>query len=348
MRVSSPSLFDRSPNRNTKPMKIHTILKAAIAPLLLSSALAAFADDYPSKPIKLVAPFSPGSTGDIVARLLSDRMTSALKQPVIVENRAGAGGNIGVASVAKSTPDGYTLLVTTSSPLVINPLIYKKLPYDVATDLVPVGAIAYVPVILVSNMAFPARSLAELVAHIKANPGKFSYASSGNGSYANITMERFKQALGLDITHVAYKGPAAAETDVMSGQVELLFDGIATANSFIKAGRFRPYGVSSNERSPFAPSIPTLAESGLPELKDFEVISWVSVLAPAGTSPTITARWNRELNGLLKDKDFQELLKSASLAPLSPATPIEISERIKAETERWRKVIRDSGIKAEN
>lgn len=327
-------------------MKLIAMCATVVA--LIAGPAPTLADEYPSKPIKLVAPFSPGSTGDIVARLLSERMAGVLKQPVIVENKAGAGGNLGAGAVAKSAADGYTLLVTTSSPLVINPLIYKKMPFDVETELAPVGAVAYVPVILVSNTSFPARNLAELVAHVRANPKKFSYASSGTGSYAHITMERFKQALGLDIAHVPYKGPAAAETDVVSGQVELLFDGIATANPLIKAGRLRPFGVTSAVRSPFAPDIPTFTELGLPELKDFEITSWVSVLAPAGTPPAIVARWNRELNSLLKDKEFQERLKAASLAVLSPSTPAEVSARIRAETERWRKVIRDARIEADN
>lgn len=319
-----------------------------IAAALTVISMSALADEYPSRPIKLVAPFSAGSTGDLVARLISERMTAILKQPVIVENKAGAGGNIGSAAVAKSAPDGYTLLVTTSSPLVINPLIYKKMPFDVETELMPVGVVAYVPVILVSNPSFPAKNLNELIAYVRANPGKLSYASSGTGSYAHITMERFKQALGLTLTHIPYKGPAAAEVDVVAGQVDLLFDGIATANPLIKAGRLRPYAVTSRTRSPFATDIPTFVEQSWPELKDFEVSSWVSVLAPAGTPASIVTRWNRELNGLLTDRDFQNKLKANSLTVLNPSTPAEISALIKAETARWGKVVRDAKIEADN
>lgn len=312
------------------------------------TASPALADDYPNRPIKLVAPFSPGSTGDLVARLVSERMAAIFKQPVFVENKAGAGGNLGSAAVAKSAPDGYTLLVTTSSPLVINPLIYKKMPFDVETELMPVGMVAFVPVILVSNPSFPAKNLNELIAYVRANPGKLSYASSGTGSYAHITMERFKQALGLTLTHIPYKGPSAAEVDVVAGQVDLLFDGIATANPLIKAGRLRPYAVTSKTRSPFATEIPTFVEQSWPELKDFDVSSWVSVLAPAGTPASIVTRWNRELNGLLTDRDFQNKLKTNSLAALNPSTPAEISALIKAETARWSKVVRDAKIEADN
>lgn len=319
-----------------------------IAAALAVVSMSALADEYPSRPIKLVAPFSAGSTGDLVARLISERMAAILKQPVIVENKAGAGGNIGSAAVAKSAPDGYTLLVTTSSPLVINPLIYKKMPFDVETELMPVGVVAYVPVILVSNPSFPAKNLNELIAYVRANPGKLSYASSGTGSYAHITMERFKQALGLTLTHIPYKGPSAAEVDVVAGQVDLLFDGIATANPLIKAGRLRPYAVTSRTRSPFATDIPTFVEQSWPELKDFEVSSWVSVLVPAGTPASIVTRWNRELNGLLTDRDFQNKLKANSLAVLNPSTPAEISALIKAETARWGKVVRDAKIEADN
>ena len=308
---------------------------------------AAAQEAYPSKPVRLVVPFSAGSTADNIARLLGDRLAQRLKQPFIVVNRAGAGGSVGVAAVTQAPADGYTLLLTTSSPLTINPVRQHSVPYKVEKDFAPIGRIAWVPVMLVSNPSVPARTLDELITYLRTNPGKLSYASSGQGSYAHITMEMFKQALGLDVTHIPYKGPAQAETDVVGGQVAVMFDGIATANPLIKANRLRAYAITSEKRSSFAPEVPTFTEQKRRELKDFVVTSWVSLLAPAGTSPEVVNKLNAEINDALQAPDFREKLEAKSFIVFEPNKPGQILPAIAAEKARWAKVIADGKIQPE-
>ena len=329
-------------------MKRRFLLFAPALALAAHGAPAHSQDRYPSRAVKLVVPFSAGSTADMVARVLAERLSGRLKQPFVVDNRAGAGGSVGTGVVAKSPPDGYTLLLTTSSPLTINPVLQKNVPYNVEKDLLPIGMIAAVPVVLVSNPAMPAANLSELIAHLKKNPGRYSYASSGPGSYANITMEMFKQVLGLEITHVPYKGPAQAETDVVAGQVALMFDGIATANPLIQASRLKAYGVTSARRSAFAADIPTFTEmKAHPELRDFVVTSWVSLSAPAGTAPEIVRTLNREINEALKSPDFRKQLESRSYIVYEPNSPQQIPPLIASEKARWAKVIADGNIQPE-
>ena len=317
--------------------------------LASQSQIALCAEDvYPSKPVRLVVPFSAGSTADIVGRVLSERLSSRLKQPFIVDNRAGAGGEVGTSAVGKAAADGYTLLLTTSSPLVINPSLSKNILYDVEKDFAPIALLAWLPAVLVSNpTVVPAKTLPDLIAFLKANPGKYGYASSGQGSYAHITMELFKQATGVDVTHIPYKGPSQAETDLVGGQVAIMFDGIATANPLINTGRLRAYGVTSRVRTSFAPDIPTFAEQGQVELKSFEVTSWVSLLAPVNTPPAIIARLNNEINEALKTPEFKERLTSKSLMTYESSNPREITTLIKTEKARWAKVIIDAKIQVE-
>jgi tripartite-type tricarboxylate transporter receptor subunit TctC len=327
-------------------MIIRTLLACGIGlAAVLSPATAQ--DAYPNRPVKLVVPFSAGSTADLIARMLADRLSARLKQPYIVDNRAGAGGSVGLGVVAKSPADGYTLLLTTSSPLTINPILQKSISYNVEKEFAPIGRIAWVPVILVGNPSLPAKSLPELITFLKNNPGKYGYATSGQGSYAHITMEMFRQSLGLELTHIPYKGPAQAETDVVAGQVALMFDGIATANPLIQAGRLRPYGITSLKRSVFAPEIPTFVEHNRPELKNFEVTSWVSMMAPAGTPPAVINRLNSEINEALKSTDFKARLYAKSFMAYEPNSPKDIPPIIRAEQARWAKVISDGNIQAE-
>jgi len=327
-------------------MMIRTLLACGLGlAAMLSPAIAQ--GSYPSKPVKLVVPFSAGSTADLIARMLAERLSARLKQPFVVDNRAGAGGSVGLGVVAKSPADGYTLLLTTSSPLTINPVLQKSIPYNVEKDFAPIGRVAWVPVILVANPSLPARSLPELIAFLKNNPGKYGYATSGQGSYAHITMEMFRQALGLELMHIPYKGPAQAETDVVAGQVALMFDGIATANPLIQAGRLRPYGITSLKRSVFAPEIPTFVEQNRPELKNFEVTSWVSMLAPAGTPPAVINRLNSEINDALRSTEFRARLYAKSFMAYEPNSPKDIPLVISREKARWAKVIHDANIQAE-
>jgi tripartite-type tricarboxylate transporter receptor subunit TctC len=319
--------------------------------LFLASALASMLtyaqDAYPSKPVKLIIPFSAGSTADLIARLLGDYLSTHLKQPFIVDNRAGAGGSVGMGIAARSPADGYTLLLTTSSPLVINPTLQTSVPYNVEKDFVPISMIAWVPAILVTNPALPAKDLRELISLLKKNPGKYSYASSGQGTYTHILMEMFRQSLGIDLIHIPYKGPSQAETDVVAGQVALMFDGIATANPLIQAGRLRPYGVTSKARTAFAPSIPTFSEQNIPGLKNFEARSWVSLLAPAGTPSAVVSKLNREINEALKSTEFKAKLFTKNFEAYEPNTSNDITLLIGKEKAHWAKVIRDANIQPE-
>lgn len=317
--------------------------------LLATAAPGTFAVDepWPSKPVRVVVPFSAGSTADMVGRVLSERLSSRFKQPFVIDNRPGAGGELGAATVARAPADGYTLLLTTSSPLVINPTLSRNIAYDVEKDFAPIAQLAWVPVVLVSHPSIPARTLPELIAFLKAHPGKYGYGSSGKGSYAHITMEMFKQVTGIEINHVPYRGPSQAETDLVGGQVALMFAGISTSNPLIQAGRLRPFGVTSRVRSAFAPEIPTFVEQGTPELKGFEVTSWVSLLGPTNTPPAVIEQLHAEINAALKSPEFRDKLLAKSLAPFDTSQPKDIAARIRSELALWAKVIRNAKVEAE-
>lgn len=319
--------------------------------LLLGSAVALAATlahaDHSAQPVKLVVPFPAGNTGDIVARILSDGLAAKLGQPVIVENKAGAGGSIGVQSVATAAPDGRTLLITTSSPLVLNPSIYKSLPYNVERDLTPVALLGWIPTVLVMHPSVPAKTVPELVRYMQANPGKLSYASVGNGSYAHVTMELFKQGTKTDPIHVPYKGTGPAVTDLIGGQVNMMFDTIASANPQAQAGRVRALAVTSKKRSTFAPDLPAIAELNLPGMADFDVVAWIAVYAPANTPRPIVDRLNKELNTLIKTPEIIEKLGARSVAVYPASSPEVLGALARAETMRWAQIIKAAHIEAE-
>lgn len=302
-------------------------------------------DTWPSKPVRLIVPFSAGSTADMAGRILGERLAARFKQPFIVENRLGAGGEVATQAVAKAPADGYTLLLSTTSPLVVSPGLKQNLGYDVEKDLVPIAEIASVPVILASHPSFPAKTLPELIAVLKANPGRYAYASSGNGSYAHITMEMFKQATGVFITHIPYRGPAQAETDLVGGQVSLMFAGISTVGPLVQSGRLRTFGITSATRSPFAPSIPTVKEQQIPQLGSFEVTSRVVLLAPAGTPPAIVNQLHGEIDAALKSAEFREKLHHKNLSTPESTTPAMVSTSLRTERAQWTQVIRAAGIR---
>ena len=264
---------------------------------------------FPARPLKLVVPFPAGNTADIVARLLAEQLAPRLGQPLVVENKAGAAGSIGVDAVAKAQADGHTLLITTSSPLVLNPLLYKKLPYNVEADLAGVAILGHLPTILVVNSQVPAANVAELVTYLKANPGKLSYASNGSGSFAHVAMEAFKAATGVDVVHVPYKGTSQADTDMISGHVHMMFTSLATSASLVATGRLKPLGVTSRARSPYARGVPTLMESSVPAPGGFEVTYWVGVLAPAATPAPVLGRLGQELGAVMRLPAFAEQLE---------------------------------------
>jgi tripartite-type tricarboxylate transporter receptor subunit TctC len=320
-----------------------------LAALVLSAASAAAADaPYPTRVVKLIAPFPPGSTADAVARVLAERLGTRLGQAVIVNNRAGASGSIGTDAVAKAPADGHTLLLTTSSTLVINPSLYRKLPYNVERDFAPLAVLGFLPTLLVASPALPVANVQELVAYLQRNPGKVSYGSSGAGSFAHVTMEVFKGAIGADILHVPYRGNAQADNDLLAGNIALMFTSLSTSGPLVAAGRLRPIAVTSPARSPFAPQVPTVAESGVPALRDFDVTYWVGLLAPAGTPAPVTRRLNEEVNALLRTPEFKEQLGRQKIDASPPMTPPEISRLIASEKARWAKVLRDARIEPQD
>ena len=294
---------------------------------------------YPTKPVRLVVPFPPGGTTDILARAVAQKLSETWGQQVIVDNRPGAGGNIGSELVAKSAPDGYTLLMGTVGTHAINPSLYAKMPYDHVKDFTPVILVAGVPNVLVVNPSLPVNSVSELIAYGKANPNKLNFASSGNGTSIHLSGELFRTMTGVQMTHVPYKGSSPALTDLIAGQVQLMFDNLPSSLQFIKAGKLRALAVTSAERSSALPDVPTLAESGLP---GFEASSWFGVLAPAGTPNDIVAKLNTAIAGWLATADAKEKL-AAQGAIAAGGAPDAFVRHIAAESAKWAKVVKASG-----
>jgi tripartite-type tricarboxylate transporter receptor subunit TctC len=294
---------------------------------------------YPTKPVRLVVPFPPGGTTDILARAVAQKLSETWGQQVIVDNRPGAGGNIGSELVAKSAPDGYTLLMGTVGTHAINPSLYAKMPYDHVKDFTPVILVAGVPNVLVVNPSLPVNSVSELIAYGKANPNKLNFASSGNGTSIHLSGELFRTMTGVQMTHVPYKGSSPALTDLIAGQVQLMFDNLPSSLQFIKAGKLRALAVTSLERSSALPDVPTLAESGLP---GFEASSWFGVLAPAGTPNDIIVKLNTAIAGWLATADAKEKL-AAQGAIAAGGAPDAFVRHIAAESSKWAKVVKASG-----
>ena len=313
----------------------HFRAAALAAALLIAAAAPVLAQPWPSKPIRVIVPFPPGNAGDVTARSLSDRLSQKLGQPVVVENRAGAQGAIGVDAVAKAPPDGHTLLVSSLSPLVITPHVNQSLPYDPLRDLAPVALIGWTGMILVAPVTFPVGNVQELLAYAKANPGKLSYASLGAGTISMLTMEVFKQAAGLEILHVPYKGSAQALTDLIGGQVPLMFDGMTSAYAHVKSGKLKALAISASKRSALAPEIPPLAETGVAGLKDIGVEGWTALLAPAGTPKAVIDRLNAEVNQMMLDPDFKARVNNQSLDLYAPSTVAQFNDFMRREHARW-------------
>jgi tripartite-type tricarboxylate transporter receptor subunit TctC len=315
-----------------------------IAGLALASfAALAHAQAWPSKPIKWIVPFAPGGTTDILARTVAEKLAPVLGQPVVIENKPGAGGGVGAEFTAKAAPDGYTIMGGTISTHAINASLYNKLPYDPVKDFVAITLIARVPNMLVVNPAIPASNVKELIALLKANPGKYSFASSGNGTSQHLSGELFKSMAGVEMQHIPYKGSPPALQDVMGGQVTMTFDNITTAWPLAKAGKLRALAVTTATRSAIAPDVPTLAESGLP---GFEVGSWQGVFAPAGTPPEIVKRLNVEIVKILNLPDVKEKLTGLGAEPVGNSSE-EFSAMVKAEVVKWADVVKKSGARVD-
>jgi len=313
----------------------------ALAALSLCAA-PALAQDFPNKSIKIVVPYAPGGTTDVLARFIGQRMSENLGQPVVVDNRPGAAEAIGAAVVAKSPPDGYTLLLSTMTTQAINPTLFPKLSFDATKELTAIGRVADVPAMVVVHPSVPATSMAEFQRYLKANPGK-SYASPGNGTPNHLATELFKRAAGVEALHVPYKGGAPAVQDLMAGQVQFMLILAPEAMPLVKSGKLRNLAITTLQRSPMFPDLPTVSESGI---KDFELVVWYTLLAPAGTPKEIVAKLNGALNTVLKEKVTTDKLADLSIKPAGGSAD-EANAYARSEAARWKKVIEDANIKPE-
>jgi tripartite-type tricarboxylate transporter receptor subunit TctC len=308
---------------------------------VLAAAPAARAADYPTRPIKLVIPYAAGGPTDIFGRLLAEYLGKDLKQAVFVENKGGAQGAIGAEMVAHSEPDGYTLLGTSGSVLILNPLLYKKLSYDPARELRMLALVTEVPVVLCVNPSVPAKTLAEFVAYAKQNPGKLNFGSSGTGSFTHLAGEMFKQMAGIQMTHIAYKGAAPALTDVIAGNIQLMFESVSLALPPIRSGMLRPLGISSARRNTDLSDVPTIAESGYPE---YFVNVWNGVAAPAGLPDDVRRILTASLNRALNDDAFRASVEKVGYSVFRPLSPAAIAEFVDADRARWSRVIKAQKI----
>ena len=311
------------------------------ATITMTPALAADATNWPTQPVKLIVPFAPGGTSDVLAREIAARLQVALKQTVVVDNKAGAGGVLGADSVAKAAPDGYTVLLGTIATHAINPALMPKMPYKADRDFAPVILLGKISNVLLIGPGAQARTVKDIVAAAKAKPGDITFASAGQGTSQHLSGEVFRLMTGADLTHVPYKGSAPAIQDVMGGQVPMSFETVTVALPQIKAGKVKAVAVTSAKRSAQLPDVPTLAESGVP---GFDVSSWQALYLPAGTPPAIVAKLNAEVQRIVAQPEVTARMESLGLE-YTPNTPAQFTEFQKAEQARWAKVIKDGNVK---
>lgn len=312
----------------------------ALAALAASGYVCA---QYPEKPIRIIVPVPAGGTPDVVARIVTPGLSAALGQQLVVDNRGGAGGLIGAELAARATPDGYTLLLSSPGPLTILPHLQKKISYDPLTDFVPIGLISVGPFLLITHPSVPAKTLKELVAAAKAQPGRFNYASAGNGAANHLAMELFKSMAGVDITHVPYKGAPQAVTDVLAGHMNMMFNSIAPVIQHIKGGRVNVLGIGSAKRSPQLPDVPTISEAGV---AGYEAVSWFGLLAPAKTPQPILAQLHQALAKVVHRPETRAQFEAQGADPVG-STPEEFRALIRRESDRYAKVVKSSGAKVD-
>lgn len=297
---------------------------------------AASSQTYPSKPVRYIVPYAPAGAYDVLARIVAAKLSAMWGQQVIVDNRPGAEGNIGTDIVAKSPPDGYTILMGGLPTHAINPALYKKLPYDHIRDFAPVSLVGMVPTVLVAHPSLPAKTVKEFIAFARANPGKISYG--GGGTALHLSMEMLRSMTGIDVVYVPYKGSGPAITDLLAGQISVMFDSIPAELQYIKSGRLRALGVGSAKRSPVLPDVPTLKESGLP----YEATLWYAIFAPAGVPKAIIDKMNADVTKTLKAEDVLRRFSDMGVEA-APSTPAELTAYVKEETAKWAKAVKDSG-----
>lgn len=319
------------------------MVAAALAAMAAGIPTVGLAQAWPTNPVKLVVPYPPGGVTDIAARVVAKRMSEILGQPVIIDNKAGAGGSIGTAFVAQAPADGYTILMGTNATHGTNPNTFSKLPYDAVKGFAPVIEIAQTPLLVVVTPSAPVKTVPELVAWLKRDGSRISYASTGTGGGNHLTVEYFKMVTGTDMLHVPYKGSAPALTDLMGGQVQVMFDNVASSLPQVKAGKLRAIAVTSVKRYAEAPEIPTVAESGIP---NFEAGNWVGIYAPANTPTEVVSRLNEALNQALKTPETAEALRKSGLEPVG-GTPAQFAARTRDDIRKWGEVVQRIGFKPE-
>ena len=317
-------------------------LAAVLGSALLAASVAVHAQAYPSKPVKIVVPFAVGGIADTFGRVIAQKLSEAWGQPFVVENKTGAGGNIGADLVAKSPPDGYTLVVGNIGSHAVNPFLVKNMPYDPIRDFVPVAHVLDAEGLLAVHPSLPVKTVPELIAHVKANAGKLSYASGGIGTTSHLAGELFKSMAKVDMVHVPYKGNSPAITDVMGGQAQMIFATMPTVIQQVKAGRLRGVATLGNARAAATPDLPTIGET----VQGFDVANWIGMFAPAGTPAEIVNRLNAEIQKIMQTPEVQKRLETEG-AKFIPTTPASFAGFQKAEAEKWGKAIREAGLKAE-
>lgn len=328
------------------PSRASTRLARMVAPFVaawvLGSGAAIAAERFPVKPVRIIVPFPAGGSTDVIARQLAQRLSETWAQPVLVDNRGGAGGVLGSDMVARAAPDGYATVMGSVSTHAIIPHINRKLPYDPITDFTAITEVARFPSMLVANYSLPVRNVKELVALAKARPGQLTYASNGNGTNSHLAGEMLKNAAGIDLLHVPYKGAAPAIADVIAGHVAMLFTGVANGISHVKSGRLRPIAVAAMERSPSLPQVPTLEESGI---RGVDVTIWLGLWGPAGMSPELVTRLNSDIAAALNNPKMRELFAKMDAQPVG-STPAQFTTRVREELARWGKIVRDANVKS--
>jgi tripartite-type tricarboxylate transporter receptor subunit TctC len=323
---------------NSKALAIlATLALAALGPSQ------AFAQAYPTKPVRLIVPFPPGGSTDIVARIVAQKLGERIGQPLVVENRGGAGGTIGTEAVAKATPDGYILGFASTSTHAVAPAVYTKLGYDPVRDFAPISLVAVTPYLLVVSPKVDVKSLKEFVAYVKARPGKLNYASAGTGSTTHLAMEMLKSAAGLFILHIPYNGNGPAGTAVIAGDVEFLFGSLPAVLPHAKSGRVRPLAVGTPKRSPSLPDVPTVAESGF---RGFDASLWLAIMAPAGTPAPVVDRLHKEIVAVVRSPDAAQALSKAGAEPIT-STPAELANMVKDGVQKYAKAVKQAGVKPE-
>lgn len=323
----------------TRRFALGSIASAVVLGAGLLGGTSALAQAYPTKPVTIIVPFAAGGTTDILARIIGQALTAELGQSVVVDNRAGAGGNIGGQAAAKAAPDGHTLFMGTVGTHAINASLYKKMPFDPVKDFAPLTRVANVPNLLVANPAQPYKSVKDLIAYAKANPGKVNFGSSGNGSSIHLSGELFKSLAKVDMVHVPYKGSAPAVTDLLGNQIGIMFDNMPSAIQHVRSGKLVPLAVTTAKRSPELPSVPTIAEAGVP---GYEATSWFGMFAPAGTPAPVLAKLNAAIVKVLAQPDVKNKINEQG-AEVYSETPEQFAAFIQAESVKWGKVVKESG-----